>query len=463
MDTRRICDLLRDPPVGASLLVKGWVRTRRDSKSGLSFIELHDGSAMKGLQVIAEANLPEYEDVVKKLGTGAAIVVEGTLQESPAPGQPVELHATRVELVGDADSSYPLQKKRHSFEYLRTIAHLRPRTNTFGAIARMRHTLALAIHQYMDENGFYYVHTPIISASDAEGAGEMFSVTTLDPLKTPVGEGGRVDWSQDFFGRQAWLTVSGQLEAEIYALALGRVYTFGPTFRAENSNTARHLAEFWMIEPEISFADLDVNAEIAESFLKYLLGRLMKDRGEELAFLNGFVDDQLLSSIETVLTQPFERMTYTEGVKILLASGRSFDYPVEWGRSLQSEHERYLTEEHVKRPVILTDYPKDIAAFYMRLNDDGRTVRNMDVLVPRVGEIIGGSQREERHDVLLHRIRTLGLPEANYDWYLDLRKYGTAPHSGFGMGFERLLLFATGMKNIRDVIPFPRTPGHAEF
>ena len=461
MDIRRICDVLRDPPIGEELTMNGWVRTRRDSKAGFSFIELSDGSSLKNLQVIAPASLPNYADEVLSLSTGSSVSVRGLLKPSPAPGQPVELEARALTVVGGADNSYPLQKKRHSMEYLRTIAHLRPRTNTFGAVARVRHTLAQAVHRYMDENGFFYVHTPIITSSDCEGAGEMFGVTTLDPRR--AGKDGSVDWAADFFARQTFLTVSGQLEAETYALALGRVYTFGPTFRAENSNTARHLAEFWMIEPELSFADLDVNAEVAESFLKYLLNALLRERADELQFFNQHVDDQLIASIENTVSNPFARLTYTDAVDILLKSGRTWEYPVKWGTPLQSEHERFLAEVELKRPVILTDYPAEFSAFYMRLADDGRTVRNMDVLVPRVGEIIGGSQREERPDVLSRRLVEKGLNPADYDWYLDLRRFGTAPHSGFGMGFERLIMFATGMKNIRDVIPFPRTPGHAGF
>ncbi len=461
MDTRRICDLLKQPPIGEELVVKGWVRTRRDSKAGFSFIELSDGSTLKNLQVIAPNTLAGYEDVVLRLGTGASVSVRGLLKESPAAGQPVELEAREITLHGLADASYPLQKKRHSLEFLREIAHLRPRTNTIGAVARVRHTLAQAIHRFMDENGFFYVHTPIITSSDCEGAGEMFGVSTLDPARAV--KDGKVAWEQDFFGRQAYLTVSGQLEAETYALALGRVYTFGPTFRAENSNTARHLAEFWMIEPEIAFADLDVNAEIAEAFIKYQLKTLLEQRREDLEFFNQHIDPGVMSSLEHVLREPFVRMTYTEAVDILTRVGRSWEYPVQWGTPLQSEHERFLTEEHVGKPVILTDYPATFSAFYMRLNEDGRTVRNMDVLVPRVGEIIGGSQREERYDVLLQRMQAAGLDPATYDWYLDLRRFGTVPHAGFGMGFERMIMFATGMKNIRDVIPFPRTPGHAEY
>ena len=461
MDTRRICDLLRAPPVGEELTVRGWVRTRRDSKAGFSFIELSDGSSQKNLQVLAPNSLPNYSSEVLSLSTGAAVSVRGLLKPSPAPGQPVELEAASLTVHGEADNSYPLQKKRHSMEYLRTIAHLRPRTNTFGAVARVRHTLAQAIHRYMDQNGFFYVHTPIITSSDCEGAGEMFQVTTLDPHR--VAKEGKVNYEADFFARQTYLTVSGQLEAETYALALGRVYTFGPTFRAENSNTARHLAEFWMIEPEMAFADLDVNAEVAESFLKYLLNALLAERADELAFFNQHVDDKVLSSIENTVSNPFARLTYTEAVEILKKSGRTWEYPVAWGTPLQSEHERFLAEEELKRPVILTDYPAEFSAFYMRLADDGRTVRNMDVLVPRVGEIIGGSQREERPDVLARRIAEKGLDPAAYEWYLDLRRYGTVPHAGFGMGFERLIMFATGMKNIRDVIPFPRTPGNAGF
>jgi asparaginyl-tRNA synthetase len=463
MQRRRIRELFASPPLGEELVIEGWLRTRRDSKAGMSFLEVSDGSSQRNLQVIAPAELPEYAGTVLALGTGAAVRVRGRLQESPAAGQPVELLALEVTQVGPAGSTYPLQKKRHSFEYLRTIAHLRPRTNTFGAIGRVRHVLARAIHDYMDDNGFYYLHTPIITTSDAEGAGEAFTVTTLDPATAPKAKGGGADWSQDFFARRAFLTVSGQLEAEAWALALGRVYTFGPTFRAENSNTARHLAEFWMIEPEMAFADLDVNAEVAEGLLKHCLRALFDRCEDELRFFEQFMEPGLMASLEHVIATPFERLSYTEGVRILEKSGRSFEYPVSWGAPLQTEHERYLAEDHLKKPLVLTDYPASFSAFYMRLNEDGRTVRNMDVLVPRVGEIVGGSQREERFDVLRDRIHAAGLDPALYDWYLDLRRWGSAPHAGFGLGFERLLLFATGMKNIRDVIPFPRTPGHADF
>jgi asparaginyl-tRNA synthetase len=404
------------------------------------------------------------DEQLSKITTGACVSVQGTLVESPAPGQPVELRAQSIAILGPADAAtYPLSKKRHSFEYLREIAHLRLRSNTFGAMFRIRNVLSFAIHRFFQERGFIYVHTPIITTSDCEGAGAMFGVTTLDLMNLPRTPDGAVDYSQDFFGKPAYLTVSGQLEAEAFALAFTNVYTFGPTFRAENSNTPRHLAEFWMIEPEMAFCDLDGNRQLAEEFLKYLIAAVLDECHEDLELFNKWIDDSVFSTLEHVLNSPFEHITYTEAIKLLQDSGQNFEYPPRWGADIQTEHERYLTETLFKRPVVVTDYPKEIKAFYMRLNDDEKTVRAMDVLVPRIGEIIGGSQREERYEVLLQRIRELGLDERNYWWYLDLRRYGSAPHSGFGLGFERMMMFVTGMKNIRDVIPFPRTPGNAEF
>jgi asparaginyl-tRNA synthetase len=459
----RIANLFQTRPVGERVEVSGWVRTRRDSKGGFSFLEINDGSCLANLQAIAEAGLPNYQEEILKLLPGSSVRVTGTVAESPGKGQSIELRAESVQVFGFSDGSYPLQKKHHSFEFLRTIAHLRPRTNSLGAVFRVRSALAQAVHEYFRGKGFYYIHAPIITGSDAEGAGQMFQVTTLDVGSPPRGEGGAVDYARDFFGQKTHLTVSGQLEAEIYAMALGNVYTFGPTFRAENSNTARHLAEFWMIEPEMAFTDIEGNAAIAEDFLKSVVKTTLDRCEADIAFLDQRVQPGLRANLEQVASTPFERMTYTQAVDLLKKSGAAFEHPLEWGLPLQTDHERYLTETALKKPVILTDYPKDIAAFYMRLNDDGKTVRAMDVLVPQIGEIIGGSQREERYDVLADRIRARGMKVEDYAWYLELRKYGTAPHSGFGLGFERLVLFATGMTNIRDVIPCPRTPGHAEF
>ena len=437
-----------------AVTVKGWVRTRRDAK-GFSFLELNDGSCLANLQAVVDSATPGAEDL-PKLATGASAVVEGTLVASPASGQKWELRASRVELVGTVDPSYPLQKKGHTPEFLRTIAHLRPRSNLFGAVFRVRSRLAFAVHQFFQQRDFVYVHTPIITASDCEGAGEMFRVTTLKgrPGEKP---------EADFFGRPAYLTVSGQLEGETFACALSNIYTFGPTFRAENSNTPRHLAEFWMIEPEMAFCDLDGDRKLAEEFLKSIIRHVMESCPDDLEFFNKRIDNTVLETLENVAASAFEHVTYTEAIKILESSGQAWEFPVYWGADLQSEHERYLTEQVFKRPVVVTDYPKDIKAFYMRANDDGKTVRAMDVLAPRIGEIIGGSQREERYDVLLEKIRAQQLSEQSYWWYLELRKYGSAPHAGFGLGFERLMLYLTGMKNIRDVIPFPRTPGSAEF
>ena len=455
-------EILARPSAGGSARVQGWVRTARHSKE-VSFLEVSDGSCFAGIQVVAPPELANYESEIRRVATGCSVVAEGELLDSPGKGQRFELRATRVEVVGWVESDYPLQKKRHSFEFLRTIAHLRPRTNTLGAVLRVRNAASRAIHTFFQERGFLWIHSPIITASDAEGAGELFRVTTLDPGKPPRNEDGDVDFGRDFFGREAFLTVSGQLEAEIGALGLSSVYTFGPTFRAENSNTSRHLAEFWMVEPEMAFCDLDGDASLAEEFLKYVLGAILEACPDDMEFFNQRIEPTLLETLRHVIETPFERLTYSEAVDILEGSSREFEFPVKWGTDLQSEHERFLAEEHVGRPVIITDYPAEIKAFYMYLSDDERTVRAMDVLVPKVGEIIGGSQREHRAEILERRIRASGLDPAHYWWYLDLRRYGSAPHAGFGLGFERLVQFATGMANIRDVIPFPRVPGSAEF
>jgi len=453
--------------VGTPLTVKGWVRSRRDSKAdgGLSFITVHDGTCQHPIQVVARRDLSNYESEIVRLSTGCAVEVDGTLVASQGSGQAVEVAAAAIRVVGwvDDPDTYPISAKRHSFEYLREVAHLRARTNTFGAVARVRHTLAVAIHRFFDERDFYYVHTPIVTASDCEGAGQMFRVSTLDLMNLPRTETGAVDFSQDFFGKEARLTVSGQLNVETYCCALTRVYTFGPTFRAENSNTSRHLSEFWMIEPEIAFADLSDNAQLAEDMLKYLFDDLLTRRSDDMAFFDLRIEKGVVDRLKHVVETPFRRLSYTEAVEILKKSGRTFEFPVEWGTDLQSEHERFLTEEHFRQPVILTDYPKEIKAFYMRLNDDGKTVGAMDVLMPKIGEIIGGSQREERLEVLDRRIDEMGLRKPDYWWYRDLRRFGTVPHAGFGLGFERLVQFCTGMTNIRDVIPFPRAPRQAEF
>lgn len=463
MDTISVADARRAEAVGKHVRLRGWVRTRRDSKGGFSFVELNDGSCQGNVQVVAPGELPNYEAVVKHLHTGASVAVEGEVKASPAKGQATEVLASKLELVGDADAeAYPLQKKGHSFEFLRTIAHLRPRTNTFGAVARLRHRVSKTIHDFFDERGFFYVHTPVITASDCEGAGALFRVSTIDPDAPPKQEG-KVDYSKDFFGKPAFLTVSGQLQVEGFACALGKVYTFGPTFRAENSNTPRHLAEFWMIEPEMAFHDLCDNMDLAEAFLKRIITDALEKCPEDMKFFAERVDKDILARLEGVRDKPFLRVSYTEAVDILTKAGKTWEFPVAWGNDLQSEHERFLTEQHFKSPVILYDYPRTLKPFYMRVNDDGRTVRAMDVLVPGVGEIIGGSQREERLDVLEGRMREQGLDPHGYDWYLDLRRYGTVPHSGFGLGLERTILFLSGMANIRDVIPFPRTPGSAEF
>ena len=452
---------------GTALTVKGWVRTRRDSKAdgGLSFLAIHDGTCHDPIQVVVRSGLENYQSDVQRLSSGCAIEVDGTLVASQGSKQAVEILASALRVVGwvDDPDAYPVTPKRHSFEYLREVAHLRVRTNTFGAVARVRHALAVGLHRFFDERDYYYVHTPIITASDCEGAGQMFRVSTLDLMNLPRTGTGAVDFSQDFFGKEARLTVSGQLNVETYCCALTRVYTFGPTFRAENSNTSRHLSEFWMIEPEIAFAGLPENAELAEEMLKYLFDDLLTRRGDDMAFFDLRIDPGVVARLRHVIETPFRRLPYTEAVEILKKSGKSFEFPVEWGTDLQSEHERYLTEEHFKQPVILTDYPKQIKAFYMRMNDDGKTVAAMDVLVPKIGEIIGGSQREERLDVLDRRIEEMGLRKEDYGWYRDLRRYGTVPHAGFGLGFERLIQFCTGMANIRDVIPFPRAPRQADF
>jgi asparaginyl-tRNA synthetase len=454
--------LLSSPMLGSDVLVKGWVRTKRGNRN-IVFIALNDGSTINNIQVVVEAASFD-ENLLKDISTGACIGVTGKLVESQGQGQNFEINAATIELYGKSDAeTYPLQKKGHSMEFLRENAHLRFRTNTFGAVFRIRHTMAFAIHKYFNDKGFFYLHTPIVTGSDCEGAGEMFHVTTMDLKNMPHNEDGSVDFRNDFFGKETNLTVSGQLEGELGALALGDIYTFGPTFRAENSNTPRHLAEFWMVEPEMAFYDLTDNMDLAEEFVKYLIRYALDNCREDLDFLNNMIDKALLDRLKFVLENEFVRITYTEAVAILTVSGKKWEYEVGWGLDLQAEHERYLVEEHFKRPVILTDYPKEIKAFYMKQNDDGKTVRAMDVLFPGIGEIIGGSQREEQYDRLLSRIKDMKLPEKDLWWYIDTRKFGTAPHSGFGLGFERLILFVTGMSNIRDVIPFPRTPKNAEF
>ncbi|MBM4131376.1 asparagine--tRNA ligase [bacterium] len=452
-------------PVGRTVTIKGWVRTRRDSKAGLSFLNVHDGTCFAPLQVVVPGDLPNYADEVLRLGAGCAVAVTGELAASQGQGQTVELKAAAVEVIGwvDDPETYPMQPKRHSMEYLREVAHLRSRTNVIGAATRARNCLAQAVHRFYHERGFFWIHTPIITASDCEGAGEMFRVSTLDLANLPRTPEGKVDYAQDFFGREAFLTVSGQLNVETYCCALSRVYTFGPTFRAENSNTSRHLSEFWMIEPEIAFADLKDDADLAEDFLRYIFQAVLSERADDMAFFAEHVDKQAVSRLESFVRSSFERMTYTEAVAALEKAPRKFEYPVKWGMDLQSEHERYLCEELCKRPVVVMSYPKDIKAFYMRLNDDGRTVAAMDVLAPGIGEIIGGSQREERLDVLDARLDEMKLPKEGYWWYRDLRRYGTVPHAGFGLGFERAVNYVTGIANIRDVIPFPRAPKSAEF
>ena len=493
MDKITVAEARRPEAIGRPVKLQGWVRTRRDSKGGFSFIELNDGSSQGNVQIVAPASLPNYETEIKKLPTGASITVTGEVKASPAKGQPTEVHAQGLLVHGGADpETYPLQKKGHSFEFLRTIAHLRPRTNTFGAVTRVRNRISRSIHEFFQEQGFLYIHTPIITSSDCEGAGELFKVTTLNLAAVPrtppppfargggkrfppfarggvsgsppsQGGVGGVDFKQDFFERPTYLTVSGQLQGEIFACALGKVYTFGPTFRAENSNTARHLAEFWMVEPEMAFYELEDDMTLAEAFLKRIVRDVLDHCGEDMQFFRDRIDKEVCARLEGILKGEFLRLPYTEAIDILQKSGQAFEFPVAWGNDLQAEHERYLTEKKFQRPVILYDYPRTLKPFYMRVNDDGRTVRAMDVLLPGVGEIIGGSQREERLDILEQRMREQKLNPEAYWWYLDLRRYGTVPHAGFGLGLERTLLFVTGMANIRDVIPFPRTPGNAEF
>jgi len=458
----KIKDLLRSNEVGSEVTAKGWVRTKRGNKN-VAFIALNDGSTINNIQVVVEVS-NFNEELLKQITTGACLKVVGNLVESVGSGQSVEIQAKEVEIYGTADANtYPLQKKGHSLEFLREIAHLRPRTNTFGAVLRIRHAMAYAIHKYFNDRGFFYLHTPIITGSDAEGAGAMFQVTTLDLNNPPRTEEGKIDYTQDFFGKSTNLTVSGQLEGELGAMALSEIYTFGPTFRAENSNTPRHLAEFWMIEPEMAFYEIVDNMNLAEDFLKNLIQYALDNCMEDLEFLNKMYDEELIERLKFVVSNDFIRLPYTEAIDILMASGHKFEFPVSWGLDLQSEHERYLVEKHFMKPVILTDYPKEIKAFYMKQNPDGKTVRAMDVLFPKIGEIIGGSQREENYEKLMDRITELEIPEKDMWWYLDTRRFGTAPHSGFGLGFERLLLFVTGMGNIRDVIPFPRTLNTAEF
>ncbi|MBI5219970.1 MAG: asparagine--tRNA ligase [Bacteroidia bacterium] len=459
----KIKDLLHNKvETGSDVTIKGWVRTRRGNKN-VSFIALNDGSIIHTIQIVADVSV-FGEETLKPITTGSCICVTGKLVESVGQGQNVEIQAKHIDVYGTADpETYPLQKKGHSLEFLREIAHLRPRTNTFGAVLRIRHALAYAIHKYFNDQGFYYLHTPIITGSDAEGAGAMFHVTTLDLKNPPKNEDGSINYTEDFFGKETNLTVSGQLEGELGALALSEIYTFGPTFRAENSNTPRHLAEFWMIEPEMAFYDIHDNMDLAEDFLQAIIRYALENCKDDLEFLNKMYDNELIERLKFVIENKFIRLTYTEAIDILAQSGKEFEFPVKWGCDLQAEHERYLVEQHFKKPVILTDYPKEIKAFYMKQNDDGKTVRAMDVLFPKIGEIIGGSQREEEYEKLSQKIKELHIPEKDMWWYLETRKFGTAPHSGFGLGFERLILFITGMANIRDVIPFPRTPLNAEF
>ena len=462
MKNQRIAEILKSDATDCDITVKGWVRTKRGNKH-VAFIALNDGSCVTNIQVVVDLASCN-EETLKAVTTGSCIRVDGKLVKSPGAGQGVEVQATNIEVYGTADpESYPLQKKGHTLEFLRDIAYLRPRTNTFGAIFRIRHAMAYAIHKYFNDHGFYYWHTPLITGSDCEGAGAMFNVTTMDLNNLPRTEEGAVDYSQDFYGKPCNLTVSGQLEGELGALALGQIYTFGPTFRAENSNTPRHLSEFWMIEPEMAFYELEENMELAEDFLKYLIKYALENCREDLEFMNKMWDKELIERLEFVIKNDFVRLDYTEGINILKASGRKFEFPCDWGCDLQSEHERYLVEEHFKRPVILINYPKEIKAFYMKQNEDGKTVRAMDVLFPKIGEIIGGSEREADYGKLSARVKELNMSEKELWWYLDTRRWGSAPHSGFGLGFERLLLFVTGMANIRDVIPFPRTPNNAEF
>lgn len=466
MTVLSVVDALQgDEYVGQVVSVRGWVRTRRDSKAGLSFVNVSDGSCFDPIQVVAPAELSNYESEVKHLTAGCAVIATGELVPSAGQGQRFELKAERLEVVGwvDDPETYPIQPKPHSLEFLREVAHLRPRTNLFGAVTRIRHCLAQAVHRFFHENGFYWINTPIVTTSDAEGAGQMFRVSTLDLANLPRTDKGAIDFSRDFFGKETFLTVSGQLNVEAYCLALSKVYTFGPTFRAENSNTTRHLAEFWMIEPEIAFADLNDDANLAEAFLKYLFRTVLEERGDDMAFIAERIEKTAISRLQSFIDSPFERIDYSEAITLLQKSGRKFDFPVEWGLDLQTEHERWLTEEHVGRPVVVMNYPEHIKAFYMRLNDDGRTVAAMDVLAPGIGEIIGGSQREERLDLLDKRMAQFGLDPAHYQWYRDFRRYGTVPHAGFGLGFERLVVYTCGLSNIRDAIPYPRAPGQAEY
>ncbi len=454
--SRRIKEILQMDPGNGEITVEGWVRTKRESKS-FCFLEVNDGSCLKNLQVLIDSHVPHYTQLIQKLSTGASVSVKGNLVSSPGKNQRVELHTVSVTVLGESPpEDYPLQKKRHSFEFLREISHLRPRTNTLGAVARVRNALSFAVHRFFQEHDFLYIHTPVITASDCEGAGEMFQVTNLPLEDIPVKDGG-VDYSKDFFGKRTGLTVSGQLEAETYACALGRVYTFGPTFRAEHSNTTRHLAEFWMIEPEMAFCDIEGNMDLAEEFLKYIFRYLLDNCQEDMEFFNLRIDNNVLSTLESIVEADFERISYTDAVGLLEKSGAGFEFPVSWGADLQSEHEKYLTEQVYRKPVIIIDYPNEIKSFYMKQNEDGKTVRAMDILVPRLGEIIGGSERESDYDKLINRIKEFNLNPEDYWWYLELRRFGTVPHSGFGLGFERLVQFATGMKNIRDVIPFPRS------
>jgi asparaginyl-tRNA synthetase len=463
MVTKKIAEILSKGQPDESVAVRGWVRTKRELKD-FTFIEVNDGSALANLQVILNPDLPDYDRLIKQLNNGSSLEVEGILVPSPGKGQRIELKASSLKVYGECDpETYPLQKKRHSFEFLRSIGHLRGRTNTLGAVMRVRNACATAIHQFFQERDFLWVHTPIVTASDCEGAGELFTVTNLDLNKIPHTDKQEIDFSQDFFGRRAYLTVSGQLEAEVMAMAFQNVYTFGPTFRAENSNTSRHLAEFWMVEPEMAFCDLQGDRQLAEEFLKYIFRYVLEKCPEDMEFFNQRIDNTVLAVANNIINNQFEQITYTEAIALLQKGDRTFEYPVEWGVDLQSEHERYLTEELFKKPTIVINYPAAIKAFYMRLNDDEKTVAAMDVLVPKIGEIIGGSQREERLDVLEKRMKDLGVPAKDLWWYLDLRRYGTVPHAGFGLGFERLVQFMTGMSNIRDVIPFPRTPLSAEF
>ena len=452
-------------PAGGEVTVRGWVRTRRDSKAGLSFVNVSDGSCFAPIQVVAPSTLSNYESEIRHLTAGCSVVARGTLVPSQGQGQSFEIQAEAIQVVGwvEDPETYPIQPKAHSLEFLREVAHLRPRTNLFGAVTRIRHCLAMAVHRFFHEQGFYWINTPIVSTSDAEGAGQMFRISTLDLANLPRDGAGNVDFSRDFFGKEAFLTVSGQLNVEAYCLALSKVYTFGPTFRAENSNTPRHLAEFWMIEPEVAFADLDTIAALSEDFLKYLFRAVLDERADDMAFIAERVQKDATTRLESFINAPFERIEYSDAIGLLQASGQKFEFPVEWGLDLQTEHERWLTEQHVGRPVVVTNYPEQIKSFYMRLNEDGRTVAAMDVLAPGIGEIIGGSQREERLDRLDTRIAQFGLDPDHYQWYRDLRRYGTVPHAGFGLGFERLVVYVCGLSNIRDAIPYPRAPGNAEY